>query len=44
MRQKEPWYLGQRAEALALALFTARDDLRVAQSQKDSGLDFRVEL
>lgn len=44
MNTAEPWYLGQRAEALAMVLLTARDDLRIRQVNDAHGLDLVVEL
>jgi hypothetical protein len=45
MHEGQPWYVRQRAEALALVYLTRREDLVVRQEQKpDSGLDFIVEI
>jgi hypothetical protein len=44
MATKEAWYIGQRAEALAIMYLTNRDDLIVSRQQEENGLDFLVTL
>ena len=44
MATKEAWYIGQRAEALAIMYLTNRDDLIVSRQQEEQGLDFLVTL
>jgi hypothetical protein len=41
----EPWFVGERSEALAGVLLTSRKDVRVRNERKhDRGLDFLVEI
>ena len=45
MNEQQPWYVEQRAKALALVYLTRRDDLVVRQEHEpDYGLDFIVEI
>lgn len=45
MNEHQPWYVEQRATALALVYLTRRDDLVVRQEhERDYGLDFIVEI
>ncbi|XHR84343.1 MAG: DUF4365 domain-containing protein [Gloeotrichia echinulata GP01] len=44
MQTEEPWYIGLRAEALAMVYLTRSDDLIVSQQQKDQGLDLLVTI
>lgn len=45
MSKAAPWYLAQRAEALALVYLTRRDDLIVRQqTQGDTGIDYIIEI
>lgn len=45
MEEQEPWYLGQRAEALAMVILTRRSDLKIQNlGGTDSELDLMVEL
>lgn len=42
---KEPWFVGERSEALAGLLLTSREDVRIRRERKlDNGLDFLVEI
>lgn len=43
-KEKEAWYIGQRAESLAVMYLTRRNDLIVSRQQKDYGLDFLVTI
>jgi hypothetical protein len=40
----EAWYVGQRAEALAMMYLTRRDDLAVTHPSLDYGIDLVVQL
>jgi hypothetical protein len=41
----DPWFVGERSEALAGVLLTSRRDVRIRSERKhDGGLDFLVEL
>jgi hypothetical protein len=45
MSKPVPWYLTQRAEALALVYLTRRDDLIVRQqTHDDTGIDYIIEI
>lgn len=45
MSSKTPWYLGERAQALAYVYLTRRDDLRIQAPHHDThGIDLLVEL
>ncbi len=44
MTAQQAWYIGQRAESLAVMYLTRRDDLIVSAAQQDSGLDFLVTI
>jgi Domain of unknown function (DUF4365) len=39
---KKAWYIGQRAESLALMYLTRRNDLIVSRQQENYGLDFLI--
>ena len=40
--KKDAWYLGSRAESLALMYLTRRGDLKIERPSQDYGLDFMV--
>lgn len=44
IKEKEAWYIRQRAESLAVMYLTRRNDLIVSRQQKDYGLDFLVTI
>ncbi|NEP12602.1 MAG: DUF4365 domain-containing protein [Symploca sp. SIO2C1] len=44
MVTKEAWYIGQRAESLAMMYLTRRNDLVVSRQQEEQDLDFLVTL
>src|SRR3712207_1976522 len=45
MNKSKPWYIQQRAEALALVYLTRREDLLVkSQDGLDYGIDYLVEI
>lgn len=45
MHEQQPWYVAQRAEALALVYLTRRNDVVIRQEhERDDGLDFIVEI
>jgi len=44
MATKEAWYIGQRAESLAMMYLTRRNDLVVSRQQEEQNLDFLVTL
>ncbi|NER52786.1 MAG: DUF4365 domain-containing protein [Symploca sp. SIO1B1] len=44
MATKEAWYIGQRAESLAMMYLTRRHDLVVSRQQEEQDLDFLVTL
>src|SRR4051812_11524019 len=43
-KQSEPWYLEERARALAMVYLTRRTDLVVTQEQKEPGLDYLIDI
>jgi len=44
MTRTQPWYIGERAEALARVYLTRRSDLLVKQENADYGVDYIVEI
>jgi hypothetical protein len=42
--KKEAWYIGQRAESLAIMYLTRQNDLIISRQQDDYGLDFLVTI
>ena len=44
MIRAQPWYIGERAEALARVYLTRRPDLLVKQEEADYGVDYIVEI
>lgn len=44
MSHTQPWYIGERAEALAQVYLTRRSDLRAKQEDADYGVDYIVEI
>ena len=44
MARTQPWYIGERAEALALVYLTRRPDLLVKHEDADYGVDYLVEI
>lgn len=44
MTRAQPWYIGERAEALARVYLTRRPDLLVKPEHKDYGVDYIVEI
>ncbi|AFY47904.1 hypothetical protein Nos7524_2051 [Nostoc sp. PCC 7524] len=44
MKTKTPWYIGQRAESLAIVYLTRRDDLKASKQTAGQGLDFLVTI
>jgi hypothetical protein len=44
MSKTRPWYLDQRAEALAVVHLTRRPDLAVAKNSPEKGFDLTVEI
>ena len=44
MTRSQPWYIGERAEALARIYLTRRPDLLVKQEEADYGVDYIVEI
>jgi hypothetical protein len=44
MTRAQPWYIGERAEALARVYLTRRPDLLVKQEEADYGVDYIVEI
>ncbi|MEH2415360.1 DUF4365 domain-containing protein [Nostoc sp.] len=44
METAAPWYIGKRAESLAIVYLTRRDDLIISQPTPDKGLDFLITI
>ena len=44
MGEKRIWYLGARAEQLAILYLSRRDDLIITRSEADYGIDFLVSI
>ncbi|QFS44080.1 DUF4365 domain-containing protein [Nostoc sphaeroides] len=44
MKTTAPWYIGKRAESLAIVYLTRRDDLIISQSTPNQGLDFLITI
>src|SRR5262245_50523456 len=44
MTRAQPWYIGERAEALARVYLTRRPDLLVKPEEADDGVDYIVEI
>ncbi|MDZ8259696.1 DUF4365 domain-containing protein [Nostoc sp. ChiQUE01b] len=44
METTAPWYIGKRAESLAIVYLTRRDDLVISQPTPNQGLDFLITI
>lgn len=44
MKTRAPWYIGRRAESLAIVYLTRRDDLIISQPTPNQGLDFLITI
>ena len=44
METTVPWYIGRRAESLAVVYLTRRDDLVIFQPTPNQGLDFLITI
>lgn len=44
MKTTAPWYIGRRAESLAIVYLTRRDDLIISQPTPNQGLDFLITI
>ncbi|MEH2168711.1 MAG: DUF4365 domain-containing protein [Nostoc sp.] len=44
METTAPWYIGRRAESLAVVYLTRRDDLVISQPTPNQGLDFLITI
>ncbi|MHC5939348.1 DUF4365 domain-containing protein [Nostoc sp.] len=44
MKTTAPWYIGRRAESLAVVYLTRRDDLIISQPTPNQGLDFLITI
>ncbi|MEH2057736.1 MAG: DUF4365 domain-containing protein [Nostoc sp.] len=44
MKTTAPWYIGRRAESLAIVYLTRRDDLIIYQPTPNQGLDFLITI
>ncbi|MBD2246028.1 DUF4365 domain-containing protein [Nostoc sp. FACHB-888] len=44
MKTTAPWYIGRRAESLAVVYLTRRDDLIISQPTLNQGLDFLITI
>lgn len=44
METTAPWYIGRRAESLAIVYLTRRDDLVISQPTPNQGLDFLITI